>query len=134
LPVRQVYCYRYTEAAVLSDRADLASQLQRFLDALPEQSTKIDAPFLKRITALFVNTDWAAATPSERGEKAHNRRLDATGMVYRVAWGTEYPGDVEVIEKVASRERERLRRGAGVSTGSTGPRIHGSDVKHAKAT
>ncbi len=102
----------YAEAAILSDRPDVAGQLERVIGDFARASKKIDAAFLKRILALPVKR--VLVPPAHRRSKT--RRAASAGQrawIVSLRQDAEYPGDVDRVEAIAKEEQQKLGRGAG---------------------
>lgn len=102
----------HVEAAVVTDRPDIASQLQRFIFELKQRSDHIGPSFIKRIAALPVTRQ--PFMSHARGPKRRAPRVEGPKTwLLSLRSGARYPGDEERVDAVAKEERKKLGRRAG---------------------
>ena len=103
----------YIEAALITDRADIAGQVERLIAELAKAGRRITKPFLKRILALPV-----AKRPFGVA-KGRGRRTSAPVITSPRTWlvslrgDIDYPGNEEHVEEVSKEEQVKVGRKAG---------------------
>lgn len=101
----------YIEAALITDRIDIAGQVERLIDDLAKPDKRITQGFLKRILALPV------AERPFGGQKG--RRTSAPVVTGPRTWlvslrgDADYPGDEEHVDEVSEEEQIKVGRKAG---------------------
>lgn len=102
----------YVEAAVITDRPDIASQVERFIFELKQRSQPITPSFLKRILALPVTRTPFA--PRTRGTKRRAPTIEGPRTwLLSLRSGAAYPGDEDRVDAVAEEEQQQLGPRAG---------------------
>ena len=102
----------YIEAAVITNRPDIAGQVERLISELAEHSAIINEPFLERILKLPVVK--APYVPRRRARRQLAPTL-STPCAWLVGLWEEatYPGDEAQIEAIAKEEQKKVGRKAG---------------------
>ena len=100
------------EAALITDRPDIASQVERFIFELKQHSQAITPSFLKRILALPVTRAPFARSIGPTKHQAPHLESPRTWLLSLRSDAT-YPGDDECVDAVAEEEQGKLGSHAG---------------------
>ncbi len=102
----------YVEAAVVTDRPDIASQVERFISELKDRSDRIGPTFIKHICALpVIRTPFFAQA---RGVKRQAPKVEGPRTwLLSLRSGAAYPGDEERVDAVTEEEQDKLGRRGG---------------------
>ena len=102
----------YIEAAVITDRPDIAGQVERLISELAKRSALINQRFLERILRLPVAK--APFVPPRRGRRQLAPFLSSPRTWLVSLWEeASYPGDEAQIEAIAQEEQKKIGRKAG---------------------
>ncbi len=101
----------YVEAILITDRVDVAGQVEQLIDSLARSSTPIDGRYLRRILALPV----VRRPPTGRSARKvlpPDLTVPQTRLI-SVREDLEYTGDADLINDFSEQEQARVGRKAG---------------------
>lgn len=104
---------RYTEAALITDRPDIASQAEQFVSGLARRgaSIRITPAFLIRISKLPVKRDFVVR--AGKAKRSLPTIRSPKTWVISLREDARYPGDADQVDAIALGEQQKVRSGGG---------------------